>query len=98
MSGPPPLEDASVLVARKGNASCELDGEAVVLNLDSGRYHGLDPVGSRVWALVQEAIRFDALRTRLLAEYEVDEPTLDGDLRRLLAEMAEAGLVEVRPA
>jgi len=32
----------------------ELDGEAVLLNLESGKYYGLDPVGSRIWQFVQQ--------------------------------------------
>ena len=32
----------------------ELDGEAVVLNLESGMYFGLDEVGTRIWRLVEE--------------------------------------------
>jgi len=91
------LSEASVVAARPGNASCELSGEAVVLNLDSGLYHGLNPVGSRVWELVQEPRRLDELRDLLQAEYEVEAERLDADLRSVLAEMRAAGLIEVRP-
>lgn len=91
------LDEDSLLVARAGNASCELDGEAVVLNVDTGLYHGLDPVGSRVWALVQQGVTFRSLHEQLLQEYDVAPETLSADLRRLLEEMSAAGLVEVRP-
>ena len=32
----------------------ELDGEAVILNLDTGIYFGLDAVGTRIWRLIEE--------------------------------------------
>ena len=34
--------------------SRDLEGEAVILNLDSGTYFGLDRVGTRIWSLLQE--------------------------------------------
>ena len=33
----------------RAQASCDLGGEAVLLNLESGQYYGLDPVGARIW-------------------------------------------------
>lgn len=92
------LAEDSLLVARSGNASCELDGEAVVLNVDTGLYHGLDPVGSRIWTLVQQGVSFRGLREQLLEEYDVAPEVLTADLRRVLGEMRAAGLIEVRPA
>ena len=32
----------------------ELDGETVLLNLQSERYYGLDDVGTRMWQLLAE--------------------------------------------
>ena len=33
----------------------ELDGEAILLNLATGMYFGLDQVGTRLWALITES-------------------------------------------
>ena len=49
----------------------ELDGEAVVPDMASGLYFGLDPVGTRIWQLIASD---DDLRTvfdTVLAEYDV---------------------------
>jgi len=32
----------------------ELDGEAVILNLETGTYFGLDTVGTRIWQFCQD--------------------------------------------
>ena len=87
-------DEALVRVA-DGNAACELGGEAVLLNLDSGTYHGLNPVGTRVWELLQEPRSVGELRRLLLAEYEVEEAQLQEDLASLLASMEQAGLVRI---
>lgn len=90
------LSEDSVVAARPEVASCTLDGEAVLLDVAAGRYHGLNEVGTRVWELLREPRRVSALRERLLAEYEVGAERLTADLLALLAELLRAGLIEVR--
>lgn len=94
MSGAP--SEASIVVAKRGIASCELDGEAVILNVETGLYHGLNEVGSRIWQLVRQPRRVLELKEQLLAEFDVDEQELGPDLLAVLADMQRAGLIEVR--
>ena len=42
------------VMAVPGQVSTNLSGEEIILHLDTGVYYGLDPVGARIWALVQE--------------------------------------------
>lgn len=86
--------DAKV-VANKKSASCDLEGETVLLNLETGIYHGLDGVGTRVWELVQEPRTVQAIRDALLAEYEVEPDVCLRDLLALLEQMRSAELIEV---
>ena len=44
--------DTSVVVA-DDVVSCDLDGEAAILNLKDGVYYGLDPIGAKIWNLIQ---------------------------------------------
>jgi hypothetical protein len=73
----------------------ELDGESVFLNLNSGRYFGLDEVGTCFWKIMATSASVQTAYETLLAEYEVDPETLRRDLLRLVDELAEQGLVEV---
>jgi hypothetical protein len=73
-----------------------IDGEAVLLDLVSGRYLGLNDVATRVWELVAEGRDFGSIRAALLAEFDVPEDVLDRDLDQLFAEMQARGLI--RPA
>ncbi len=74
----------------------ELQGESVLLNLKSGRYFGLDEVGTRMWAALTSTESLQAAADTLLAEYEVDAERLRADLRALVEKLVEHGLVEVR--
>ena len=73
----------------------ELDSEAVLLSLDKQHYYGLDELGTRVWQLLLEHQSAAPVVAALLDEYEVDEPTLRGDVERLIRELAANGLIEL---
>jgi|SRR5665213_1697808 len=47
------ISDRSLVVA-KDQVSCDLAGQAAIPNIKSGVYYGLDPVGARIWTLMQE--------------------------------------------
>jgi hypothetical protein len=90
-----PLTDQSRIVAAKNQVSCDLAGEAAILNLNNGRHYGLDSVGARIWSLVQEPKTFSELCAAMLAEYDVEPAQLESDLRALLHQLAENELIAV---
>jgi hypothetical protein len=89
--------DASV-VAAKNQISSELDGEAVILDLDRGMYYGLDEVGARIWKLIQEPKSLSSVRDTLVGEFEVSPQRVEQDLLKLMEKLADAGLVSVSHA
>jgi hypothetical protein len=70
----------------------ELDGEAVLLNLDAGMYYGLDPVGTKIWELIGEYGSLQLVFDAMLREYDVDATILENDLLRLVSELCDNGL------
>jgi hypothetical protein len=83
----------SVFRISEGVVFRELDGEAVLLNLDSGMYFGLDRIGTRIWQLVEQHGRIDPIVAALVDEYEADARVLREDVGRLLGALTEKGLV-----
>lgn len=75
----------------------ELDGESVVLDLSSGRYFGLNGVGTRVWQLIGEGNAVDGLIKAVAAEYEADDTTIERDVLALVEELETRGLVVAAP-
>lgn len=67
--------------------------ETVLLNLDSGKYYGLDPVGTRMLELIRELAEPPVVVARLHEEYEAPEDTLQKDLTELLENLEANGLV-----
>ena len=71
-------------------------GEAVLLDLRSQKYFGLNEVGTRLWELLQANADLAAARDRLLEEFDVESAELERDLDALVERLLAAGLVEER--
>lgn len=76
-----------------------LEGEAVLLDLKSGRYYGLDAIGTRMWSLLAETGRPAEVIARMLQEFDVDEERLRADVLGWIDRLSARGLltVEVTP-
>jgi hypothetical protein len=73
----------------------ELQGEAVLLNEKTGVYLRLNPVGTRVWELLEQNQPLSGILSALLKDYEVTEERLTQDLFNLIHEMVDNDLIEV---
>ena len=75
----------------------EVDGEAVILNLETGLYFGLDQVGTRIWQLIQEHGSLQKVFETMSDEFDVGPDALERDLLGLMGELCGKGLVRVSP-
>lgn len=91
----PALSAATRVAAAREQLSCVVEGEVVILNLADDVYYGLEGVGARVWALLEEPRTVAELRDAVSAEYEVDAATAEQDILDLLHDLVRRRLVEV---
>ncbi len=66
-----------------------------MLQLESGVYHGLNPVAGRVWELLETPSTVGQVVDALLEEYDVERERCESDVAALLVALREAGLVEL---
>lgn len=91
------IRPAAVLRRSPRVAYHELGGDrgGVLLQIDTGAYHGVDPIGTLVWRLLEGSPTFDELLLRARSELE-DVPTgFEGEIEQLLAGLRDRGLIEV---
>jgi hypothetical protein len=74
----------------------DLDGESVLLETGSGRYYGLDEVGTRMWNLLRQHGEIEAVCRDLLREYDVTEERLREDLAKLVEDLSSRGLLQIQ--
>ncbi len=67
--------------------------ETVLLNLQTGMYYSLDPVGTRFLELLQKNSRLDEVHHALLEQFDVSTAKLEADLLKLSQDMLTRGLL-----
>jgi hypothetical protein len=82
---------------RDGILSQLLHNELVLLHLDTGVYCGLDPVGTRIWRLMQSnpAWSLKQIAYALIKEYDVGQARCTRDLLAFAARLEEKKLIEI---
>ena len=84
-----------IISASQNQVSGVLNGETILLSSTTNLYYGLDPVGSRMWELIQQPQRLSALCNQLASDFDVELSVCERDIRDLIGKMAEADLVKV---
>jgi coenzyme PQQ synthesis protein D (PqqD) len=90
-----PLEWSTVVVRSDGILAAEIDGEAVMLSIENGKYYGLDPVGTNIWNLASEPRSIEQICAALLDRYDVDAETCRKEVTELLEVLVADGSVVV---
>jgi coenzyme PQQ biosynthesis protein PqqD len=77
-------------------ASQIIDGEAVVLDIPGKMLRGLNPVGSRIWELVDGQRTLTEIASQLAGEYARAEPEVLQDVSVFLDHLADRNLIEFK--
>jgi hypothetical protein len=85
----------SALQVPAGVTTRELQGELVLLNLDSGTYFGLDETGTAMWRLIEQHHALRRVFDAMLQEFDVAANTLERDLLTLVQQLVDKGLLVV---
>ena len=90
-----PVSPISVLARASDVRYRIVAGEAVVVRQSAAKVLGLNEVGSRLFDLLDGRTSIAELVDRMVEEYEVERELLEADALRFLAELVDAGLVEL---
>ena len=86
--------DAIVTQVKELVAS-RVDNEIVMMSIEHGNYYSLDPIGSRIWKLIEAPIKIKKLTNLLMEEFEVDSKTCEQDVLNLLNEMYKEKVIKI---
>jgi hypothetical protein len=70
-----------------------IDGEAVIINLDSGNYYSLVDVGSFIWGLIETGASASEVQNRVLQSYQGDATDIDRGVQELLVQLQQENLI-----
>ncbi len=86
--------DMKPVKVREDVVSRVLDGEAVLLDLASGSYFGLNEVGTVVWEELRTHGEVGKAVDKVLEEFEVDRETAERDVTELVTELLDKKLLQ----
>ena len=75
-----------------------MDGESVLLNLETEIYFGLDSMGTRMWQVATRSMNIESAYATLLHEFDADPEVLRSNLAELLSNLIEHGLLKLSSA
>ena len=74
-------------------ATSSVGDETVILHLVNGTYYGLDPVGTRIWALIKDGVATPQICRQIADEYGVELAVIEADARTFLSDLEAQGIL-----
>ena len=90
-----PIDRKTIVKRNPELVSSNLDGEIVMMSVESGEYFGLDSVGSRIWELIENPVEVDGVIGALLEEFEVSREQCEADTVEFLNQLFDKMLLVV---
>lgn len=87
----------TVFTRSPGPLSTVVDGELVMLDVNSGHYFNLNSIGTVIWEQLATPTRFDELCQHMHARYDAPLETIRVDVAALLSQMLDHKLVRTCP-
>ena len=78
-------------------SNCRVGDETVILHAGNGTYYGLDPIGSRIWQMLQEGQSSMQACARIAEEFAVPLEQVEADARVFLGELARHDIIRCSP-
>lgn len=70
-----------------------IDGEAVLVNMETGSYYSIDSVGAVVWAQIEKGLSGSQIVAAISSQYEGDEDAIAAGVDTLLTELLAERLI-----
>ena len=87
------MTDTTLLRRREGLMTANMNGSAVMMDIETVKYYNLGEIGGRIWELLEEPMTVAALVQKLTAEYDVSAEQCRADILPFLGKLLERGLV-----
>lgn len=75
--------------------SAPIDDEMGFMNIAQGQYYTMDPIGKRIWELLETPKTIDEMVEVLMREYRVDYEVCYKDVRIFMEKMLENHLIKL---
>jgi len=85
-----------ILKQNKNTAYRVLDGEAVIVDLDSSELYSLNPTATVIWESCEEETTLEEVVNRIVEEFEVERGVAEEDCRAFVEDFSDNELLLAR--
>jgi hypothetical protein len=89
------INESTIITRNLDIITANIDDETVMMNIDSGEYHGLNNTASQIWDLLEQPLTFAELIELLLNTYELKREHCLQDTQLFLHQMIECKLLKL---
>jgi hypothetical protein len=89
------INNNAIISKTQNFVASDIDGQAVMMNIENSKYYGMDETGTRIWELIDVRPSFGQIIDTLLSEYHVDKPTCENDTALFLEKLLKSKLVSI---
>lgn len=90
------ITSKSKVIRKEDIVTADMDGETVMMNIETGHYYNLGKMGSVIWEMIGETICVESLVLSLLEKYEVAREQCETEVLKFLNHMNQEGLLETK--
>ncbi|MEK4372520.1 PqqD family protein [Paenibacillus sp. FSL R5-0473] len=72
----------------------EMDGQSILLNMESSQYYALDQVGTFIWNLMKDGRTLNEMEQEILLAYDITEQQVKNDLKIYIDELSRVGIIK----
>jgi len=73
----------------------DMDDETVMMSMEKGEYYGINPVGRRIWELLETPVKVAGICETLSDEYNVSPEQCRKEVLVFLAQLSEKDIIKV---
>ena len=87
------MNENTLLKRKDGLMTASMNGEAVMMDISTGKYYNLGETGGRIWELLEQPMTILQLQEALVAEYDVTAEQCLNDVQNFIGALMAKELV-----
>lgn len=86
---------ASIVRRHPDQVAADMDGEVMMMNIDTGKYYALNEVASFIWDRLVQPLSLRGICDAVQAEFDVSPETCERDARAFVENMVRDGMLQI---
>lgn len=82
----------TVYCRKEGLITADMDGETVMMDIETGKYYNLGKTGGSIWGILEKPHTFDGIVDEMTEIYDVERSVCEEQTKKFLAQLIDAGL------